>query len=100
MGEEESPFYGEEIKPEVSVEDFILLDENGEPYALSELEGKVIVIAFLFTRCPDICPIVSANLHYVAEQLGDAYRDESFSSSYGSYDWLSLTSWRRWSSSG
>ena len=31
MGEEESPFYGEEIKPAVPVEDFILLDENGEP---------------------------------------------------------------------
>ena len=73
MGDEESPFYGEEIKPAIPVEDFILLDEDGEPYALSELEGKVIVIAFLFTRCPDICPIVSANLHYVAEQLGDSY---------------------------
>ena len=56
MGQEESPFYGEEIKPAVAVEDFVLLDEDGEPYALSELEGKVIVIAFLFTRCPDICP--------------------------------------------
>ena len=39
MGDEESPFYGEEIKPEIPVEDFILLDEDGEPYALSELEG-------------------------------------------------------------
>lgn len=76
LGEEESPFYGEEIKPAVDVEDFILLDENGEPYALSDLEGKVIVIAFLFTRCPDICPVVSANLYYVADQLGDAYGEE------------------------
>ena len=76
MADEESPFYGEEIKPKIPVDDFILLDEDGEPYALSELEGKVIVIAFLFTRCPDICPIVSANLHYVAEQLGDAYGED------------------------
>ena len=76
LAEEKSPFYGEEIKPAVGVEDFILLDENGEPYALSQLEGKVIVIAFLFTRCPDICPIVSANLHYVSEQLGDAYGED------------------------
>ncbi len=76
MGQEESPFYGDEIKPKIPVDDFILIDEDGEPYALSELEGKVIVIAFLFTRCPDICPIVSANLHYVAEQLGDTYGEE------------------------
>ena len=75
MGQEESLFYGEEIDPIVPVEDFVLLDENGEPYQLSDLEGKVIVIAFLFTRCPDICPIVSANLHYVADQLGDDYQE-------------------------
>ena len=75
LGQEESPFYGEEIEPIVAVEDFVLFDENGEPYQLSDLEGKVIVIAFLFTRCPDICPIVSANLHYVAAELGDDYGD-------------------------
>ena len=46
MGQEESPFYGEEIKPKIPVDDFILLDEDGEPYALRELVGKVIVIAF------------------------------------------------------
>ena len=76
MGYEDSPFYFVVINPEIPVEYFILLDEDGEPYALSELEGKVIVIAFLFTRCPDICPIVSANLHYVAEQLGDSYGED------------------------
>ncbi len=76
MGQDESLFYGEEIDPIIAVEDFVLFDENGEPYQLSDLEGKVIVIAFLFTRCPDICPVVSANLHYVAAELGDAYENE------------------------
>lgn len=75
MAQDESQFYGEEIDPAIAVEDFVLIDENGEPYQLTDLEGKVIVVAFLFTRCPDICPIVSANLHYVAAQLGDDYAE-------------------------
>ena len=73
MGQEDSKFYGEKISPSVPVEDFTLIDENGEAFQFSELEGQVIVVAFLFTRCPDICPIVSANLDYVSNELGDLY---------------------------
>ena len=42
-------FYGEDIDPSVPVEDFVLMDENGDYYSLSQLQGKVIVVAFLFT---------------------------------------------------
>jgi len=69
-------FYGEDINPPMPVDDFVLMDENGEYYSLSQLQGKVIVIAFLFTRCPDICPIVSANLDFISEELGDSYGSE------------------------
>ena len=70
---DEDIFYGEDINPPVPVEDFILVDQNGDYFSFSELEGKVIVVAFLFTRCPDICPVVSANMNYVSEELGDLY---------------------------
>lgn len=77
MGEEGSDvFYGADITPPVPVDDFVLMDENGQYYSFSQLEGKVIVVAFLFTRCPDICPIVSANLDFISEQLGDRYGSE------------------------
>ena len=66
-------FYGEDISPPIPVDEFILTDEKGEYFAMSQYEGKVVVIAFLFTRCPDICPVVSANLAFVAEELGDLY---------------------------
>ena len=55
-------FYGEDISP-IPVDDFVLVDENGETVSMSDFEGKVVVVAFLFTRCPDICPVVSANWH-------------------------------------
>ena len=73
---ESDVFYGDDITPSVPVDDFVLMDENGHYYSFSQLEGKVIVVAFLFTRCPDICPIVSANLDFISEELGDRYGSE------------------------
>ena len=77
LGDAESDvFYGEDINPPVLADDFVLVDENGDYYSLYQLQGKVIVVAFLFTRCPDICPIVSANLDFVSEELGDKFGSE------------------------
>ena len=73
--EEIDIFYGEDINPSIPANDFTLIDENGDNFSLSELEGDVIVISFLFTRCPDICPVVSANLAYVGQEL---YRQNQF----------------------
>ena len=47
-GVEEDVFYGEDINPPVPVTDFILTDENGDYFSLSEYEGKVVVVTFLF----------------------------------------------------
>ncbi|MED5159225.1 MAG: SCO family protein [Candidatus Thermoplasmatota archaeon] len=73
---ESDVFYGDDIDPPVPADDFVLIDENGDYYSLYQLQGKVIVIAFLFTRCPDICPIVSANLDFISEELGDKFGSE------------------------
>ena len=66
-------FYGEDISPPISVDDFVLVDENGDTVSMSDFEGKVVVVAFLFTRCPDICPVVSANLAFVEQELGELH---------------------------
>ena len=46
------------------VPDFTLTDQDGAPVTLSALRGRVVVIAFIYTRCPlpDYCPRVLANL--------------------------------------
>ena len=36
---DEDIFYGDDINPRVAVEDFILVDENGDYFSFSELEG-------------------------------------------------------------
>ena len=66
-------FYGEDINPPIPVKEFVLIDEKGGNVTMSQFEGKVVVVAFLFTRCPDICPVVSANLAFIAQELGDLH---------------------------
>jgi protein SCO1/2 len=37
--------------------DFALQDADGKPVQLSDLRGKVVVLHFIYARCPDICPL-------------------------------------------
>lgn len=66
-------FYGEDINPPITVNEFQLIDDKGEIVTMSQFEGQVVVVTFLFTRCPDICPVVSANLAFIAQELGDLH---------------------------
>jgi protein SCO1/2 len=49
---------------------FQLLDHNGQPRALSDFHGKVVVVFFGFTHCPDVCPTTLAELARAVKQLG------------------------------
>lgn len=50
--------------------DFTLTDDNGEPFSLSDTKGKVRLLFFGFTHCPDICPTTLVELQEVYRQLG------------------------------
>ncbi len=69
-------FHGKDIDPPQPITPFTLSDENGSEFSIDAYEGRVVVVAFLFTRCPDICPIVSENLRFISVQLGDRYPSE------------------------
>jgi protein SCO1/2 len=42
--------------------EFTLTDHNGQPFSLSSLEGKVVLIFFGYTMCPDACPTTLSKL--------------------------------------
>ncbi|MGB9729772.1 MAG: SCO family protein [Thermoprotei archaeon] len=42
--------------------DFRLVDQNGSVINLSDFKGKVIVLTFIYTHCPDICPVIVKHL--------------------------------------
>jgi len=49
---------------------FALTDQNGKPRTLQEFGGKVVVVFFGFTQCPDVCPTAMAELAEVKKLLG------------------------------
>ena len=52
-----------------------LTDHNGQRRTLDDFKGKVVVLFFGFTHCPDACPTTLAELAAVAKELGpDAQR--------------------------
>jgi protein SCO1 len=50
--------------------DFSLTDHNGKTRTLADFRGKVVVVFFGYTRCPDVCPTTLADLKAAKEQLG------------------------------
>jgi protein SCO1/2 len=42
--------------------DFTLIDQNGQPFTLSKIQGHPIALFFGFTHCPDECPTTLAHL--------------------------------------
>lgn len=61
---------GTVIEPAKPAPDFTLTDEQGQPFTLSGQQGKVVVLFFGFTSCPDICPAELSNLAAATRQLG------------------------------
>jgi protein SCO1 len=61
--------------PATTGADFALTDHNNQPFQLSSLRGKVVLIFFGFTSCPDACPTTLSKLSVVYRKLGaDAAR--------------------------
>ena len=49
---------------------FALTDHNGQLRNLKDFAGKVVVVFFGFTQCPDVCPMTMAELAEVKKLLG------------------------------
>jgi protein SCO1/2 len=57
--------------PPRAAPDFTLRGSDGGELALSRLRGKVVVLGFGFTSCPDVCPTTLATLASAHEKLGE-----------------------------
>jgi protein SCO1/2 len=51
-------------------QDFALLDHNGKARTLADFKGKVVVMFFGYTQCPDVCPTTMVEMAGVMKALG------------------------------
>lgn len=49
---------------------FSLTDHNGQPRTLADFQGKVVVVFFGFTQCPDVCPTSMSEMAEAKRLLG------------------------------
>ena len=50
--------------------DFSLPDQHGKMRSIKDFAGKVVVVFFGFTQCPDVCPTTLAELVDIRQMLG------------------------------
>lgn len=56
--------------------DFSLVDMNGAPVSSADFRGRVMVVYFGFTTCPDVCPLALSRLSAALNALSKAERAE------------------------
>ena len=56
--------------------DFTLTDQRGQTVSLSDFRGKAVVLTFIYTNCPDVCPTIARNLGTAYELLREETQDD------------------------
>lgn len=65
-----SPFKASDVSTRYAQADFHLNDAAGKPVSLADYRGKVVVLFFGYTHCPQVCPTTLADLAQVMRELG------------------------------
>jgi cytochrome oxidase Cu insertion factor (SCO1/SenC/PrrC family) len=58
----------------VPAPDFTLTDQYGRSVSLHDFRGRVVVVAFIDSRCTDVCPLVAESLRRMQDLLGGRAR--------------------------
>ena len=66
---DKTEFHGDEYRRPAF--DFSLTDQRNRKFTLSDHAGKVILLNFGFTNCPDVCPTTLGILGEVLDLVGD-----------------------------
>ncbi len=48
---------------------FRLKDQNGRDVNLANFKGKVLVVGYIYTHCPDICPFITDNMKRIQKRI-------------------------------
>ena len=65
-------------KVQIQIHDFALTDQNGRQFRFQSTLGKVVLVTFGYTTCPDVCPLTTAAMREVQANLASGERDAVF----------------------
>jgi protein SCO1 len=63
-------FHGMVLQSPTKAMNFTLTGHNGQPVSLADFQGKLVLLYFGYTTCPDVCPATLAVLHQAHLALG------------------------------
>ena len=55
---------------------FTLVDQSGKSFHFNPVAGKIVLITFVYTTCPDVCPLFTAKLASMQRLLEQEDRDD------------------------
>jgi protein SCO1 len=64
-------YHGSLIEPPIMAADFELTDQEGETFRFEDQRGKLALIFFGYTHCPDICPSTLVEFQNIYRELKD-----------------------------
>lgn len=64
-------YIGSVIDPPAPAPDLDLVDQHGQAFSLASFKGRIVLIYFGYTRCPDFCPNTMAVLRQVHIELAE-----------------------------
>jgi protein SCO1/2 len=70
LGVAKSPFKSIDVTGAPIGGELRLTDHNGKPRTLADFRGKVVLVNFGYTQCPDVCPTTLADLATAMRKLG------------------------------
>jgi protein SCO1/2 len=67
-----SRFAGATLSPVKPAPSLSLRNYRGERVNLAQFRGRAVFVTFLYTNCPDVCPIIASNLRIAQRLMGPA----------------------------
>jgi protein SCO1 len=58
------------LRPAKPAPALALRNYTGQSVSLSHLRGKAVLVTFVYTHCPDVCPLIAQNLDRAVKSLG------------------------------
>ena len=66
-----SPYRGMTVVGSSKAPDFALRDQAGRLVRMSDQRGRFTLVTFLYTHCPDVCPLIAEHLNTALHSVGD-----------------------------